>query len=85
MRFFFDQNISHNVLKLLPENYSASTSVKKEGLINASDREIGDYAKTEAYIIVTQDSDFNDLNSLYGVPPKIIWIRIGNIKTKSFC
>ena len=33
--------------------------------------------------IVTQDSDFNDLNTLYGFPPKIIWIRTGNLKTKA--
>jgi predicted nuclease of predicted toxin-antitoxin system len=25
----------------------------------------------------------NDLNNLYGFPPKIIWIRTGNLKTKA--
>lgn len=35
------------------------------------------------FIIVTHDSDFNDLNSLFGFPPKIVWIRTGNIKTKT--
>jgi len=39
------------------------------------------FAKKSKYIIVTQDSDFNDLNSLYGFPSKIIWIRTGNIRT----
>lgn len=33
-------------------------------------------------MIVTQDSDFNDLNALYGFPPKIVWIRAGNLKTQ---
>ena len=83
MRFLFDQNISHRILKLLPDEYSNSTTVKNEGLINASDREIWEFAKNNNYIIVTQDSDFNDLNSLFGFPPKIIWIRTGNIKTQS--
>lgn len=83
MRFLFDQNISHRILKYLPEKYSDSTTVKKEGLINATDIEIWDYAKAKTFIIVTQDSDFNDLNSLYGFPPKIIWIRTGNIVTHS--
>lgn len=27
--------------------------------------------------------DFNDLSSLFGFPPKIIWIRTGNLKTQS--
>lgn len=83
MRFLFDQNISHRILKILPEAFSDSTSAKKEGLIDASDKEIWDFAKINNYIIVTQDSDFNDLNSLYGFPPKIIWIRTGNLKTQS--
>jgi len=83
MRFLFDQNISHRILKLIPEKYSDSTTVKKEGLINETDREIWEYARSNDYIIVTQDSDFNDLNSLYGFPPKILWIRTGNLKTES--
>ncbi len=82
MRFLFDQNISHRIIKQLPEQYSDSTSVKQAGLINATDREVWDFAKKHDYVIVTQDSDFNDLNSLYGFPPKIIWIRSGNLKTK---
>lgn len=83
MKLLFDQNISHKILKLLPEKYSDSTTVKNEGLINAPDREIWEFAKRNGYIIVTQDSDFNDLNLLYGFPPKIIWIRTGNLKTKA--
>lgn len=82
MRFLFDQNISHRILKKLPEEFSDSTSVKQAGLINATDRQVWEFAKKNEYIIVTQDSDFNDLNSLFGFPPKIIWIRSGNLKTK---
>lgn len=50
--------------------------------MNADDFEIWEYAKKHGFTIVTQDSDFNDLNSLYGFPPKIIWIRTGNLKTE---
>ncbi len=82
MRFLFDQNISHKILKLLPKKYSDSTAVKKEGLINATDLEIWEFAKNNHFTIVTQDSDFNDLNFLFGFPPKIIWIRTGNLPTK---
>ena len=74
MRFLFDQNISHRILAMLPEKFSDSSSIKKEGLINSTDREIWDFAKKNNFIIVTQDSDFNDLNLLLGFPPKIIWI-----------
>lgn len=80
MKFLFDQNISQRILKVLPENYVGSSHVKKAGLINAPDRQIWEFAKKNDFIIVTLDSDFNDLNSLLGFPPKIIWIRSGNIK-----
>ena len=83
MKFLFDQIISHMILKILPEIFQNCTTVKKQGLINASDREIWDFAKSNEYIIFTQDSDFNDLSALYGFPPKIIWFRTGNLKTLS--
>lgn len=82
MRLIFDQNISHKVLQYLPDKFTGSTTVKKEGLINSPDLQIWEFAKKHDLIIVTQDSDFNDLNSLYGFPPKVIWIRTGNLKTK---
>ncbi len=81
MRFLFDQNISHRILDKLPDLFEGSTSIKKEGLINAPDKTIWDFAKRENFVIVTQDSDFNDLTALNGFPPKIIWIRSGNLKT----
>ena len=83
MRLLFDQNISNKILQYLPEpDFTGSISVKGEGLINKPDREICEFAKNQGYTIVTQDSDFNDLNSLFGFPPKVIWIRTGNLKTK---
>ena len=83
MKFLFDQNISHKILKMLPEGFSGSTHVKNEGLRSSSDREIWEFAKKHGYTIVTQDSDFNELNSLLGFPPKIVWIRTGNVSTQT--
>ena len=31
--------------------------------------------------ILYKDTDFNDINTLYGYPPKIIWIHNGNMTT----
>ncbi len=45
------------------------------------DRQIWEFAKLNDFTIVTQDADFNDLNILFGFPPKIIWVRTGNLKT----
>jgi len=80
---FFDQNISYKILKFIPNQFSASRTVKKEGLLNATDCEIWEFARRNGYIIVTNDSIFNDLNLLFGFPPKIIWIRTGNLATQN--
>ncbi|MDZ7607846.1 MAG: DUF5615 family PIN-like protein [Cyclobacteriaceae bacterium] len=82
MKLLFDQNISHKILKLLPEKYKEATSVKSERMLSFTDREIWEFARKNNYVIVTHDSDFNDLNALFGFPPKIIWIRTGNIRPK---
>lgn len=82
MKLLFDQNISHRILYHLTEDFKGSTTIKSEALLNAKDKEIWDFAKDKDFSIVTQDSDFNDLNSLYGPPPKVIWIRTGNLKTE---
>jgi predicted nuclease of predicted toxin-antitoxin system len=81
MKLLFDQNISFRILKKLGETYSGSSHVKIEGLKNASDLEIWEYAKHHQFIIVTQDSDFNDISLLNGFPPKILWFRTGNLGT----
>lgn len=83
MKFLFDQNISYRILKLLPVQFQGSSHVKEARLINSDDKVIWNYAKKNSFVIVTQDSDFNDLNSLYGFPPKIIWIRTGNLPTET--
>jgi predicted nuclease of predicted toxin-antitoxin system len=81
MRLLFDQNISHRILSQLPDYFIGSISVKGANLVNATDREIWEFARKNNLIIVSQDSDFKDLNSLYGFPPKIILIRVGNLRT----
>jgi predicted nuclease of predicted toxin-antitoxin system len=37
--------------------------------------------KKEGFTIVTFDSDFYDISIINECPPKIIWLRIGNLTT----
>ncbi len=83
MRLLFDQNISHRILDLISKNFQESTHIKNLGLHNKTDIEIWNYAKENNYTIVTFDSDFNDFSTLYGSPPKVIWLRFGNSSTNS--
>ena len=50
-------------------------------LSGSEDPEIWKYAKENDLAIVTFDSDFYDISIINGHPPKIIWIRTGNLTT----
>jgi len=78
LKLLFDQNISFRVVNKLLDLYPGSDQLKRLGLENKSDREIWAFAKEKGHTIVTFDSDFYDLATLYGHPPKIIWLRIDN-------
>ena len=83
MKLLFDQNISFRILENISHLFLDAKQVRVLGLENASDTEIWEYAKKNNYCIVTFDSDFFDIASLKGHPPKIIWLRIGNTTTSN--
>ncbi len=81
MKLLFDQNISYRIANKLKNIFKDCTQVRVEGLENATDSEIWNYAKKKGFNIVTFDTDFYDLATLKGHPPKVIWLRIGNTST----
>ena len=83
MKLLFDQNISPRIVKQLSKSFTNSTKVRYVGLQDSSNIKIFDFARENDYAIVTFDSDFVDLNLVKGIPPKIIWIKSGNLSTKS--
>ena len=82
MRLLFDQNISFRIIKLIQDHFSDCGQVRQLSLENRTDREIWNFARDNNYTIVTFDSDFNELSTLLGPPPKVIWLRLGNTSTK---
>ncbi len=81
MKLLFDQNISYRIIKGLPTDFEGSVHVSDVALSDSRDRHIWQYSKENAYTIVTFDSDFYDISLINGHPPKIIWIRAGNLST----
>lgn len=82
MRLLFDQNISAKITRLLKEGFPDCSQVTLEGLYNAKDIEIWEWARNNKSCIVTFDSDFLNILTLKGFPPKILLLRIGNRRTK---
>jgi len=83
VNLLFDQNISPRILKILPSEFSNCQQVRFIGLEDSSDYEIFQYAKNNNFAVVTFDADFVDLNTIYGTPPKIVYLNTGNLTTKS--
>lgn len=83
MRLLFDQNVSFRVVKQLKPSFPEAIGVREAGLYNADDFQIWEYAKEHGYTIVTFDRDIPDIGSVRGFPPKIIWLRTGNLPNHS--
>jgi predicted nuclease of predicted toxin-antitoxin system len=79
-KLLFDNNISHRVIARIVDIFPNSTHVMLENLDESSDIDIWKFAKKHSSTIVTKDSDFNDLVIYKGIPPKVIWIKIGNCR-----
>lgn len=42
---------------------------------------VWDYAKDNGFMIVSKDADMHDLSLVFGNPPKVVWLRLGNCST----
>lgn len=81
MKLLVDQNISRKLVGPLCEHFPDSSHVVFAIAENASDLDIWNYAKSQGFCIVTKDDDFEQRSILYGHPPKVIRIRLGNCKS----
>lgn len=81
MKLLFDPNLSFRLLGKLVDSFPQARQVRALGLENADDNTIWAYAKENGFTIVTFDADFLDIAQVKGIPPKIIWLRTGNMTT----
>lgn len=82
MKLLLDQNLSFRFLDRLSEEFPGSTQVRLVGLERATDSHVWDYAKQHGFTIITKDMDFYEMALLRGVPPKIVWLRCGNVTNR---
>lgn len=83
MKLLFDQNLSPKLVSRLVNLFPNSDHVFFLGLDTRPDEEIREFAAREQFTLVTKDADFGEFYSLFGGPPKVIWIRRGNCSTNS--
>jgi predicted nuclease of predicted toxin-antitoxin system len=80
LRLIADENISWRLKRALP-NWDILPSNEIKPGIRLTDLMIWQFAKTNKYTILTFDEDFSEIQNLYSFPPKIIWLRTGNVGT----
>ena len=81
MKLLFDENLSPKLPSRLSDLFPNSLHVRDVGMKATNDPIVWDYAKDNDLIIVSKDADMHDLSLVFGNPPKVIWIRLGNCST----
>lgn len=80
-RLLFDENLSPRLPAALAPLFDGSRHVRDIGLKGKTDQEIWRFAADQGLTIVTKDDDFRGMSLLYGAPPKVIWLIVGNTST----
>jgi predicted nuclease of predicted toxin-antitoxin system len=81
MKLLFDENLSPRLPRLLAAMFPDSRHVRDCGLLGAPDHEVWRFALEQGFVIISKDADFYQRTMLYGSPPKVIWLRVGNCTT----
>lgn len=78
--FLIDANLPYHFSLWRGDDYLHVFDLNDE----CSDSEIWNYARENNLVIVTKDADFSDRIILNEPPPRVIHIRIGNMKMRDF-
>ena len=73
-----DENLPASLASLLPLSSSHATDLGKQ----PKDQQLWQHARERDWTILTRDADFFDRLMLDGPPPKVIWVRLGNIRKR---
>jgi predicted nuclease of predicted toxin-antitoxin system len=82
MRLLFDEQLSSRLPRLLSDSYPDSLHVEALELLGGSDHAVRQAAIEHGCLLVSKDEDFHRLSVLHGLPPKVVWLRLGNCTTQ---
>ena len=83
MKLLLDENLSRRIVPFLQQAFPGSTQVALLGLYSASDQDIWNRAKSDGYVVVTRDADFQELSLVWGSPPQVVRLRTPNLNRAS--
>lgn len=82
MKLLLDENLSRKLVARLAALYPGAAHLSQFGLLASPDREVWEFAKANDFVIVSTDSDFYELATTIGPPPKVVWLRRWTHPTK---
>jgi len=82
VKLLFDENLSPKLPLLLNDLFPESIHVRDVGMKATDDPIVWDYAKSNDFMIVSKDADMHDLSLVFGNPPKVVWLQLGNCSTR---
>ena len=82
MKLLFDENMSPALPRRIADLFSNSVHVRDVGMKATDDPIVWDYARNNDFMIVSKDADMHDFSLVFGNPPKVIWLRLGNCSTR---
>lgn len=83
MKLLFDHNLSPKLVLRLADLFPNSNHLFPLQLDQADDIAIWEYAKQNGFTIISKDIDFSDRSVLFGHPPKVMRLHLGNCITAS--
>ena len=81
VKLLLDENLSDRIISRVVDLFPDSTHINAVGLREAEDFVVWEWAKKHEFTIVSKDTDFHQRAIVFGHPPKIIWLRVGNCET----
>jgi len=83
VKLLLDANLSPALVGALQDRYPGTIHVESEPGLVSNDNAIWQYAKANDFVVVSKDADFVELSLLFGPPPKVILLQLGNCPTSA--
>lgn len=78
MKFLVDANLPPRLCAWLRSRHHEAEHVFDSNLLTATDTHIWERGRVESLVIFSKDVDFYDRALLYGAPPQVVHVAVGN-------
>ena len=81
MTFLIDENLSNRLKAALAGKFPDCKHVADVNLLHADDRVVWASARSAGLALLSKDDDLRQIVEMEGPPPKLVWLRLGNVST----